>query len=118
MGCGRIRLGQNGKESVLPKRYGKNEKMSVLPKEMWSAWENVCGKKRDVVRMGKCLCGKREMRSEWESVCVTNRCGQYGKIGCEEKGMQYKDKCVCGRKRVWDGVGDVQEHRFCVRMWV
>ena len=52
---------------------GKNEKMSVLPKEMWSAWENVCGKKRDVVRMGKCLCGKREMRSEWESVCITKR---------------------------------------------
>ena len=60
MGCGRIRLGQNGKESVLPKRYGKNEKMSVLPKEMWSAWENVCGKKRDVVRMGKLAVRRKE----------------------------------------------------------
>ncbi|MEY8289287.1 hypothetical protein, partial [Blautia producta] len=57
-----------GKCLYYQKRCGQNEKMSVLPKEMWSEWENVCDKKIDVVRMGKCLCGKREMRSEWESV--------------------------------------------------
>ena len=53
-------MGQNGKESVLPKRCGKNEKMSVLPKEMRSEWENVCGKKRDVVRMGKLAVRRKE----------------------------------------------------------
>ncbi len=84
---------------------GQNGKMSVAKREMWSEWESVCVAKDRWVRMGKCLYYQK-------------RCGQNGKIGCEEKGMQYKDKCVCGRKRVWDGVGDVQEHRFCVRIWV
>ena len=63
----------------------------MLPKEMWSEWENVCGKKIDVVRMGKCLCGKGEMRLEWESVCGKKRDAvRMGKLAVRRKEWSIK----------------------------
>ena len=35
----------------------------------------------------------------------------------KKKDEVWEDKWL-RKEMMWEGVGDVQEHRFCVRMWV